>query len=192
MLDVTSGSIVVHGMNMMHAPGSVVREKFFVTIPQDATLFSQASLRFNLDSTETLGKDRICSALEKVNLLRHFQISSNDESGAAGSQQEQEGSMSKALDSPLYSLCRLSTGQAQLLALARALLQVHNITESGYKPVILLDEATSSMDTDTEKVMLSVVQEEFIAKGYTVLMVAHRLGAAKAIMREGIDKMVEM
>ncbi|KAM0810192.1 putative ABC transporter [Seiridium cardinale] len=189
LIDVKAGSVIVHGLNTMHAPTSVVREKFFVTIPQDPMLFNQASLRFNLDTSETLGSDRILEVLERVQLSQHFQISNADNVGVPPLQDE--GS-TPVLDKMLSELPTLSAGQAQLLALGRALLQAYSIAESGYKPIILLDEATSSLDADAERLMLSIISEEFTLKGYTVIMVAHRLGAVKAMMRDGIDKMVEM
>lgn len=190
MIDVNEGSIMVHGLNIMHAPTSVVREKFFVTIPQDAVLFNQASLRFNLDPSETLGNDTIVTVLRKVKLLHQFQLLSTNSS--SGLQVEQNEDINRVLETSLSLLPNLSAGQAQLLALGRALLQTHSISESGHKPVILLDEATSSLDVETERLMLSIVQEEYVLKGYTVIMVAHRLEAVRAIMRQGIDKMVEM
>ncbi|KAK6082594.1 ABC transporter [Seiridium cupressi] len=189
LIDVKAGSVIVHGLNTMHAPTSVVREKFFVTIPQDAMLFNQASLRFNLDPSETLGSDRILEVLERVQLSQHFQISTADDVGVHPLQGD--GS-TPVLGKMLSELPTLSAGQAQLLALGRALLQAYSIAESGYQPIILLDEATSSLDADTECLMLSIISEEFTLKGYTVIMVAHRLGAVKAMMRDEIDKMVEM
>lgn len=191
MINVTGGSITVHGLNIMHAPSRVVREKFFVTVPQDAIFFNQASLRFNVDAYETLGDDTIVAALKKTGLLRHFQITADDDDLTIPKMMH-DSAVGLILDKSLIELPRLSAGQTQLLALARALLQVHSATESGYKPIILLDEATSSLDTNTEELMLSVVYQEFIAQGFTVLMVAHRLHAVKSIMREGVDRIVEI
>lgn len=59
----------------------------------------------------------------------------------------------------------LSAGQKQLVVLARALLKRHK--------VLILDEATASIDTATDAEISRVVHEEF--KGATVMIIAHRL-----------------
>lgn len=63
----------------------------------------------------------------------------------------------------------LSHGQRQLLCLARAI--VHNAA-TGSK-VVLVDEATSNLDHETESRMQAVLSEAF--SGCTMLVVAHRL-----------------
>ena len=70
-----------------------------------------------------------------------------------------------------------SAGQRQLFSLARALLRrttrakLSNDENSG--GILLLDEASSSVDQETEQVMQDTVRSEF--KGFTVIAVAHRL-----------------
>ena len=59
----------------------------------------------------------------------------------------------------------LSAGQKQLVVLARALLRKHKI--------LILDEATASIDSATDREISRVVHEEF--RGATVLIIAHRL-----------------
>lgn len=59
----------------------------------------------------------------------------------------------------------LSAGEKQLVVLARALLQ--------RKKVLILDEATASIDTKTDLIVTRLVHEEF--EGSTVLIIAHRL-----------------
>ena len=69
----------------------------------------------------------------------------------------------------------ISQGQAQLLSIARAAV-------SG-SPVMILDEATSSIDTRTEQIVLKGMQN--LMKGRTVFLIAHRLSTiqdAEAIM----------
>ncbi len=78
----------------------------------------------------------------------------------------------------------LSQGQRQLLSIARA--AVNN------PPVMILDEATSSIDTRTEKIVQSGMDK--LMEGRTVLVIAHRLSTvrdAKAIMVLDHGKIIE-
>jgi ABC-type multidrug transport system fused ATPase/permease subunit len=75
----------------------------------------------------------------------------------------------------------LSQGQKQLFGLARAVLRRRMRPGSSMKPdgtrkqggVLLLDEFSSSVDWETDKVMHVVIQSEF--EGYTIVTVSHRL-----------------
>ncbi|KAI0837775.1 ABC transporter [Hypoxylon sp. FL0890] len=187
LLDTQTGSIVVDGVNISLVPRSVVRERCFVTVPQEPLIFNHETLRFNVDPTETLSNDTIIEALSKVHLWQHLK-SVLDRDGLC----DEIAGTHPILDQTLASLPPLSIGQGQLLALARALLQVYAISASGAKPIILLDEATSSLDASTEELILDIVHEELTCKGHTVIMVAHRVGAAVARMRQGVDVIVWM
>ncbi|KAF3061093.1 Multidrug resistance-associated protein 1 [Daldinia childiae] len=187
LLDTKSGSIIVDGINIGHVPRSTIRERCFVTVPQEPLLLNQQTLRFNVDPTETLSNDTIIEALSKTRLWRHF-----NSALIPGSLHDTSSSTHPILDQTLASLPSLSVGQGQLLALARALLHVYTINTLCAKPIILLDEATSSLDSSTEKLILDIVHEELTCKGHTVIMVAHRVGAAVAHLRKGIDVVVWM
>ena len=78
----------------------------------------------------------------------------------------------------------LSQGQRQLLAIARAAI--------ANPPVMILDEATSSIDTRTEKIVQSGMDK--LMYGRTVFVIAHRLSTirnSKAIMVLDHGKIIE-
>lgn len=101
----------------------------------------------------------------------------------------------------MESLPPMSTGQSQLLALCRAMLQaqvLHNQSAKAHshsthvKPILLLDEATSSLDQATESIMRRIIYEEFTAKGHTVIAITHRLSGMAEYMRPGQDVVVSL
>ena len=78
----------------------------------------------------------------------------------------------------------LSQGQKQLISIARALIND--------PPVMILDEATSNIDTRTEKIVASGMDK--LMDGRTVLVIAHRLSTiqnAKAIMVMSHGRIIE-
>ncbi|KAH9897277.1 ABC transporter [Xylariomycetidae sp. FL2044] len=190
LLKIKTGSIKLDGCDLHRVGLSAIRERCFVTVPQDALVFNQASLRFNVDPTESLSNDTIIETLVKVKLWEH--LSSTEDSAADAEHHSGVSSMHPILDVPLLSLPQLSSGQGQLLALARALLHVHRLSTGGARPIILLDEATSSLDPDTELLILDIIDRELTCKHHTVIVVAHRLSVATSRMRPGTDIVVCM
>ena len=82
--------------------------------------------------------------------------------------------MEKGYDSPVGpGGNRLSTGQKQLLALARAIL--------ADPPIFVMDEATSSVDTETERLIQHGI--ETVLKGRTSFVIAHRLSTIRSADR---------
>ena len=69
--------------------------------------------------------------------------------------------------------CRLSTGDKQSTPFARTILAVPRI--------FVLDEATSSVDTETERVIQSAIQK--VLKGRTSFIIAHRLSTIRSADR---------
>ena len=86
----------------------------------------------------------------------------------------------EGLDTVLSESASISAGQKQLLTIARAMLQ--------NAPMLILDEATSSVDTRTELLIQRAMDE--LTKGRTSFVIAHRLSTIKnadliLVMRDG-------
>ncbi|KAF5626828.1 drug facilitator PEP5 [Fusarium tjaetaba] len=172
LLNAQSGAIEVDGIDLNLVPLSFIRERCFITVTQDPFLLAQASLRFNLDPSETLSDSAIMKALERTGLCEHFD--SNP-----------EAKLVDILDDPLNSLPHMSTGQTQLFALTRAILRAEHSSVTGAKPILLLDEATSSVDGLTESTMRRIVKDIFTDNGHTVIEITHRLSGFEGIARTG-------
>lgn len=145
--DVKSGSITVDGMDIREISRQAYRQQFGMVL-QDAWLFEgtiQENLQFgNLSATE----DDIIQAAETAN-VDHF-ISTLP--GGYQMMMNQESS-------------NISLGQKQLLTIARALLADPKI--------LILDEATSSVDTRLELLIQKAMKR--LMKGRTSFVIAHRL-----------------
>jgi ATP-binding cassette, subfamily C (CFTR/MRP), member 1 len=143
LLEIDNGSLIIDGLDVATIKRNAIRERL-VVIPQDPLILS-GSLRFNVDPTGMKSDSDIARVLDRVGLW--------------GILQERGG-----LELEITA-ASLSKGQYQLLALARALLKRGKI--------ILLDEATSNVDGQTDTMMQQVIREEF--RDCTVLTVAHRI-----------------
>ncbi|KAI8295000.1 Baeyer-Villiger monooxygenase [Colletotrichum sp. SAR11_240] len=191
LLDATSGSIKVDGVDLSLVPRSLIREDCFITVCQDPFILDQTSLRFNLNPISTVGWRGLADVLI-IDVLQQTGLWSHFKSG------ESEITPSEAkdiLDTPMSSLPQMSTGQTQLFALSRAILQkAMDGTEASVmggrhpgKKILLLDEATASLDPETEAAMGRIIHEQFTAQGHTVIAISHRLGGLAENMREGRD-----
>lgn len=146
LLDISSGTMKIDSLDLATLPRTSIRERLIV-IPQDA-LHITGSIRLNADPFSQNLDTEIINVLTKVHLWSVL---------------SERGGLDAEL--PHDSL---SKGQQQLLALARALLQKRD-RKGG---VVLLDEATSSIDVETEMLLKDVIKEEF--KDFTVVTIAHR------------------
>lgn len=145
MLDLSAGQILIDGLDISQLPRHDIRSRIN-SITQDG-VFIQGSIRDNIDPRGIHDTDAICDALDVVQLLELIEDKSSD-----------------ALEGDISEL-HLSQGQKQLFCLARALLNPSQI--------LVLDEATSTVDEHTDEIMQKVIRQNF--GGQTIITVAHRL-----------------
>jgi ATP-binding cassette, subfamily B, bacterial len=151
--DPTAGAVRLGGVDLRHVSFAELRRRVAV-VSQDVELL-RVSVRDNLTFLGTVEATevRLWSALEDVGL-----------DGWARS-------LPEGLDTVLDEAVGLSAGQAQLMAFARVLL-----ADPG---LVLLDEATSRLDPDTEDTVTRAAERALA--GRTVVVVAHRLATLSGV-----------
>lgn len=147
LADVQAGKVCVDGVDISTISPEVVRRNITV-IPQ-SPFFLPGPVRLNLAASGVQTDEAMVSALKKVGLW--------DLIASRGGLQA------------TMSAIALSHGQQQLFCLATAMLRKSKI--------VIMDEATSGVDEETETKMFDLIQEEF--QDCTVISVAHRLKMAQ-------------
>jgi ATP-binding cassette subfamily B protein len=144
--DIESGSIRIDGTDIREFSLSSLR-RTIQPIQQDVFLFRD-TVEENIRLGEETGRERAVEAAQAVQADRFIQ-----RLPAAYRSELQEGA------------ANISTGQRQLISFARVL---------AHDPrIIVLDEATSSIDTETERLIQDALQ--VLLRGRTSLVIAHRL-----------------
>jgi ABC-type multidrug transport system fused ATPase/permease subunit len=146
-MEPTSGTIEIDGVDIHQIGLDTLRSRLTI-IPQDPVLFS-GTLRSNLDPFDQHTDAELWASLKRAHLT-------DDESS----------SNTISLDSPVTENgSNWSQGQRQLIALARALVKK--------SALIILDEATSSVDFDTDHKIQQTIRTEFNSSA--LLCIAHRI-----------------
>ena len=189
LLELQSGRIEVDGIDIKHVRLDVLRQRCFIALSQDPLLLPNETLRFNLDPDSSVTDDALVDALTETGLWLHFLEgnTSYDEEGVTIIDVSEDFDKHPILHRKLALFQELSVGQCQLFALCRAIVKARFLRSAGLKPVIVLDEVTSSLDVETESTVYETVDREFTEKGHTVIIVAHRLGAIEKSKKAGRD-----
>ncbi|RKP06702.1 P-loop containing nucleoside triphosphate hydrolase protein, partial [Thamnocephalis sphaerospora] len=146
LIEAAEGTIRIDGIDIASMGLRDLRSKIAV-LPQEPTLFD-GTVRSNLDPFEERTDEEIWGALRAAHLAEKIK------------------SMPMRLEAPIIENGKgFSLGQRQLFCVARAILSKCR--------VLLMDEATSTLDIQTETVIQEAIRKNFA--NYTVLQIGHRL-----------------
>lgn len=148
--ELNSGSIIVDGVSIKDIPRSRLHDLFAMVLQETWTF--KGSIRENIVySTKDVDDEKLNSAIERAGIK--FLVDA----------------MPQGVDTVLSETANVSSGQKQLITIARAMLK--------NAPIMILDEATSSVDTRTEKLIQKAIDD--MTKGHTSFVIAHRLSTIK-------------
>ncbi|MDR0919299.1 MAG: ABC transporter ATP-binding protein/permease [Oscillospiraceae bacterium] len=156
-----SGEITIDGISTQSVSAENVHEQFCMVL-QDTWLF-EGTIKDNIVySKPNVTDEEVIKACKSVG-LHHF-----------------IKTMPKGYNTVLNDKASLSEGQKQLVTIARAMIQ--------NAPLLILDEATSSVDTRTERIVQAAMDK--LTQGRTSFVIAHRLSTIKnadliLVMKDG-------
>ena len=159
--EVNSGEVKIDGISTKKLTRENVHD-FFCMVLQDTWLF-EGSVKENIVySKEGISDDEVINACKAVG-IHHF-----------------IESLPMGYDTVLNDKVNLSTGQKQLITIARAMVEK--------APLLILDEATSSVDTRTEELIQRAMDK--LTVGRTSFVIAHRLSTIRnadliLVMKDG-------
>ncbi len=150
-MDVTGGAVLVDGLNVRELTQSSLRA-CIAMVTQEIILFNDTVLNniaYGLEDIEQAQVEEVAKAANAHGFIMKLPKGYDTLIGERG--------------------VILSGGQRQRLSLARALLKD--------APVLILDEATSSLDTESERLVQQAIDR--LMKGRTVVVIAHRLSTIR-------------
>ncbi|MGV8148248.1 MAG: ABC transporter ATP-binding protein [Alkaliphilus sp.] len=147
LYDIQKGEILIDGVNIKSIPLKTLRKNIGVVL-QDVFMFT-GTIKDNIVlNNKSISSNQITSVTDHVNATAFI------------------NNLPHKFDEPVMERgVNFSTGQRQLIAFARALILEPSI--------LILDEATSNIDTETEALIQDAIAK--IIKGRTTIAVAHRL-----------------
>ncbi len=148
--ELDGGGILLDGIPTSEVPRENVHEQFGMVL-QDTWLFEGTIKENIVYCKEGVSDEKVKAACKAVG-LHHF-----------------IRTLPGGYDSPLNDTANLSQGQKQLITIARAMIQ--------NAPMLILDEATSSVDTRTEVLIQEAMDK--LTVGRTSFVIAHRLSTIK-------------
>ena len=159
--DIKKGDIIIDGKSIHDLTRENVHDLFTMVL-QDTWVFN-GTIKENIKYNNEKITDKEIQEVCKVVGLDHY-----------------IKTLPKGYDTVLNEVESLSSGQKQLLTIARAMLEK--------KPFLILDEATSSVDTRTEELVQDAMDK--LTKGKTSFIIAHRLSTIKnadliLVLKEG-------
>ncbi|KAH9949979.1 P-loop containing nucleoside triphosphate hydrolase protein [Amylocystis lapponica] len=159
IVELSSGSITVDGVDISKLGLSDLRTKISI-IPQDHDILHPGTIRSNLDPFDRYTDVQLWDALRRSFLVESKETYPESTDGAA------TPTSRFSLDTVIEAEgANLSVGERSLLSLARALVKDSQ--------VVVLDEATASVDLETDSKIQHTIQTQFSHK--TLLCIAHRL-----------------
>ena len=152
--DVQKGRILIDGTDIRRYKIDSLR-RHFGQMPQDVFLFS-GTVRSNITLGDDIPEERVLAACRYVNADKLIE------------------KLPKGLDEPVYERSNnFSQGERQILSFARMMVRSPEI--------LLLDEATASVDTETEALIQNSLEN--LMNAGTMLIVAHRLSTVRKANR---------
>ena len=151
MYDVNEGRILIDGHDVRDVTLSSLRRQVAIVL-QEPFLFAgsiKENLRYGKPDASDSEIESVCKRLGVDDFIRRFPLGYDTEVEERGS--------------------KLSSGQRQLVSFARALL--------ADPAILILDEATASIDTYTERLIQAALRE--LLKGRTSFVIAHRLSTIR-------------
>lgn len=159
--DVNSGSILIDGVPISELSRENVRSLFTMVL-QDTWLFAGTIKENIVYNRKDVSDKEVWSICDKVGLTHFIKT------------------LPKGLDSDISENDSVSAGQRQLITIARGMVE--------HAPFLILDEATSNVDTRTEELVQKAMDK--LMHGKTSFIIAHRLSTIKnadliLVMRDG-------
>lgn len=158
--EVNSGDITIDGVSIKDMPREEIHDLFGMVL-QDTWMF-EGTLRENIVYSKQADDEQVRAACEAAGITHYIST--------------QPG----GLDHYVENGDEISGGQKQLITIARAMIE--------NAPMLILDEATSNVDTRTEEIIQTAMDN--LTRGRTSFVIAHRLSTIKnadliLVMRDG-------